>query len=333
VNVAFLANSYHLQKTKSTDFLIALLREWFGVVAVIPHKEAWAQLPGTRWDLIVVFQHLYDPRELEAFGAQKVVIVPMYDDCPQEREFWDRYRGFQVLSFSKTLGALLEDWGDDLLTVQYWQPVSQKPVSQDAGLRGFFWPRTRDLGWGHLVPLLEGARWESFHLHVTNPEGSASLPDENQRRAWNVQQTAWFDDPVDYLKAVSEATVFFAPRRYEGIGQAVLEALGLGLCVVAPDLPTMNEYIHHGVNGLLFDPDHPRPLDWSQAALCGTRARESAVAGRQRWEQSLVSLRAFLETPATRPRTGFHPLIILRGRGTALLRFGFRLLKKVLHRG
>ncbi|HUX20469.1 MAG TPA: hypothetical protein VMW69_04460, partial [Spirochaetia bacterium] len=84
MNVAFLANSFHLKKTKSADFFIAILRDSFGFVEVIPHKDAWARLPKRRWDLIVVWQHRYPPEELEAFGADRVVLVPMYDDTPQE---------------------------------------------------------------------------------------------------------------------------------------------------------------------------------------------------------------------------------------------------------
>ena len=77
MKVAFLANSFHLNKTKSADFFIDLLRENFGNVRVIPHKEAWAELPRHRWDLIVIWQHRYPPQEVEAFKADRVVLVPM----------------------------------------------------------------------------------------------------------------------------------------------------------------------------------------------------------------------------------------------------------------
>ncbi len=56
MNVAFLANSFHLKRTGSANFFIELLRQFFGPVSVIPHKEAWAELPKKKWDLIVVWQ-------------------------------------------------------------------------------------------------------------------------------------------------------------------------------------------------------------------------------------------------------------------------------------
>jgi hypothetical protein len=335
VNVAFLANSFHLTKTKSVDFLISLMREWFGEVAVIPHKEAWARLPGTRWDLLVAFQHLYRPEELEAFGARTTVLVPMFDDCPQVREFWLPYRGFKVLSFSRTLGSRLEGWGLEVCVVQYWQPPTERPAEPPVpGLRGFFWPRTLGLGWGHIKALLGDSLWQSFHLHLTNPEGAAVLPTDQERLEYSIVQTDWFEDPAEAKRAVARANVYFAPRRYEGIGQAVLEALSLGLCVVAPDLPTMNEYIIHGENGLLYNPDHPHALDFTSVDQLGRNARASAERGFEAWERALPGLRSFLEKPARDPRAArFHPVIRARGRATALLRTLFRLLKRTLARG
>lgn len=332
MKVAFLANSFHLQKTKSTDFLIDLLRDWFGSVTVIPHKEAWAQLPGTRWDLLVSFQHMWAPAELDAFGAARTVLVPMYDDCPKEKHQWDPYLGFRILSFSRTLGDRLQAWGHDVLTVQYWQPVPQISEKSRQGLRGFFWPRTAGLGWSQIRDLLGDSRWDAFHLHITNAEGAAIVPEPEEIARLNLVQTAWFEDPRDAKQAVAEATVYFAPRRYEGIGQAVLEALALGLCVVAPDAPTMNEYIIHGETGLLYDPDHPELLDFSQAKTLGQQARAAAVVGRERWVASGPQIREFLISPPRgRPRTSVV-WIIVKGRLTALARTGFRLLKKAVGR-
>ncbi len=47
----------------------------------------------------------------------------------------------------------------------------------------------------------------------------------------------------------------------------------------------MNEYITHGVNGLLFPPRNPSPLDLSRMPELGRRAREGAEAGFERWQR------------------------------------------------
>jgi glycosyltransferase involved in cell wall biosynthesis len=157
-------------------------------------------------------------------------------------------------------------------------------------------------------------------------EGASVLPTEEERQRYHIEQTSWFDDASEYKAAVSRAQVYFAPRRFEGIGQAVLEAMALGLCVVSPDLPTMNEYIVHGETGLLFDADNPEPLDFSRALELGRNARIAAVRGRANWEASLPQLRAFLVAPPQRgPRR--RPWVAFKGRLAVPLRAVYRALK------
>ena len=331
LNVAFLAYSYHLVKTKSSDFFMDLLQEWFENVEIMRHKEAWAKLPGRHWDLIIAWQGLHSPAELEAFGADRVVLVPMYDACPKTRDEWEPYLGFRVLSFSRTLGDDLKSWGHDVLTVRYWQPVPEASTEIATGLRGFFWPRQAGLVWSHVRPVMGDSSWDSFHLHVTSPEGASALPSEEERARFHIVETSWFEQSSEYKNAVSRANVYFAPRRFEGIGQAVLEAMAMGLCVVSPDNPTMNEYLVHGQTGLLFNPDAPCALDFGRVLELGRNARAAAVQGRSGWEASLPSIRAFLVAPSRRgPKR--HPWVAFKGRMSIPLRAVYRAVKSLLGR-
>ena len=61
----------------------------------------------------------------------------------------------------------------------------------------------------------------------------------------------------------------------------------------------MNEYIVHGVNGLLYDPGSPAPLDFSDVARLGHEARRGAIAGRRRWENSEERLAEFVLAPSS----------------------------------
>lgn len=324
MNVGFLANTYHLTKTRSSQFFIDLLELWFGKVQVVPHQDVWAHLPGKRWDLIVVWQHQFRPEELEAFGATSIVLVPMYDDCPKKQDYWERYRGFKVVCFSKTLADLLEPWGLDCYRATYRPVVPQKAVSFAQGLRGFFWPRTANLDWCQIGPVASQTAWASFHLHAAQTPVDAVLPQAEQIQTSSFFRTDWFDRPEDYAEALLQANVFFAPRLYEGIGMAFLEALALGQCVVATDLPTANEYITSGVDGILFDPKHPVAVDFSQAEILGSAARRASERGREQWETKLPLLKKFLETAPVRPRRGFHPWIGTKGRALAGLRTVYR---------
>jgi len=330
MNVAFLANSFHLKKTKSADFFIDLLKTSFGSVEVIPHKEAWALLPRQKWDLIVVWQHRYPPEELEAFGADRVVLVPMYDDTPQEESYWAKYKNFKVFCFSSTLERLLVSYGLEAWGARYYSDPQAFPSSDgNGGLRGFFWPRTRAIDWPLVKRLIGKTQFERMHLHWT-PDVHGDLPpplDEAESSGGRIELSSWFRDADEYRALLAASNVFFAPRVAEGIGMSFLEAMAMGLCVVAPSAPTMSEYIEDGVNGLLYDPDRPEALDFSRAVSLGSAARVSCMAGRTKWIETIPQIAAFLEKPLPGYRPRFHPAIEVKGRSIAVARRIYRFMK------
>jgi hypothetical protein len=85
---------------------------------------------------------------------------------------------------------------------------------------------------------------------------------------------------------------------------SVIEAMARGLCVVTPNNPTMNEYITHGVDGLLYDPARPAPLDFSMAAAIGQTARETIARGHAEWQAQLPGLLEFLHMPMQALKAG-----------------------------
>lgn len=87
------------------------------------------------------------------------------------------------------------------------------------------------------------------------------------------------DDVPDLLAA---ADVFAFPSRFEGYPGAVLEAMALGLPVVASDIPPVREIVQPEVTGLLVPPRNPQALaealhrllqDRTGAARLGERGR------------------------------------------------------------
>lgn len=87
------------------------------------------------------------------------------------------------------------------------------------------------------------------------------------------------DDVPDLLAA---ADVFAFPSLFEGLGGAVIEAMGLGVPVVASDLPALREVVEERRSGMMVPPGDARALVWGilrllddreSAQRMGTRAR------------------------------------------------------------
>jgi hypothetical protein len=303
MNVAFVGAESHFVYTRSSQFLIEALTRTLGPLKILSSDWIWVHLPlRRRWDLVVFFQHLPERWELDCMEADNVVLVPMYDNCPKDRASWEIYRDCKILCFCSALADLLSGFGLSVLTARYYPPVPDTGADWNGdGLRAFFWPRSPDLNWSHVRSLVEGTTWSRIHLHVTNNLGEVPLDlTEEEARRLPVTRSSWFSSPDEYARVLREHQVFFAPRRYEGIGMSFLEAMSIGMAVIAPDRATMNEYIRSGTSGYLYDPDAPVAPPWEQARAWGDEARRQCIRGREAWVRSIPEIRDFLLSQPSR---------------------------------
>lgn len=286
--------------------------------------EAWRN--GPRVDLkkiaesgynpVVLFQVFRFPREKIRFlRDRRVILFPMFDACPVSTDFyWKNFTclpDVRFINFSETLHRRIARFGFHSKYFRYFLPVDETPRDKVDGrkLKGFFWQRTERITWNHIRTLISKARFETFNIHAAvDPPGFRFVqPGAGEMTKYNIDITKWFSGREDYLRVVKEANVFFAPRVNEGIGMAFLEAMAMGKCVVAPDSPTMNEYITHGETGLLYDPKQPQPLDFSNIEDICANTRELVAEGYKKWRQSREELLEFIKeraVPAAHEETG-----------------------------
>ncbi|HET7880227.1 MAG TPA: glycosyltransferase [Acetobacteraceae bacterium] len=308
MRIAYIGHAYH-EKTGSTRFLIDLLEQhatverWSGEPGTDPKRGWGATFDETRYDAIVVFQ-LPEAFDLLSGRHPNVVFVPMYDAI-----FWGgnlhwrrAYDAAKIACFSWALSRHVARHTQAYANFQYYpDPERYAPVEDFAALRGLLWYRKPEISPALVFELCQGTPFESFVLHDwrdpgNQVEGEWVAPPNIGR----LERTVWDAEGAAYAAALNATNVFFAPRRYEGIGVSVLEAMASGHCVAAPDAPTMNEYISHGTNGLLYELERPRPLDFAAAQSLGARARESVERGHRRWTASIPALLEFITTPTAR---------------------------------
>ena len=232
----------------------------------------------------------------------------------------EEFNSAKVLCFSATLYREIAAFVPVRHFAHYYPDPGQlpRPAHSDA-LNGFFWFRQPPITPALLARLTAGTRFDRMTLHhAPDPGGPPPQLGSDEPLATERVGTSWFADRGSYLAQLAEHNVFFASRLHEGIGLGFLEAMAMGLCVVAPATPTHSEYISHGTNGLLYTPDDPAPLSLVRHAELGERAREQVARGRELWERHEATLLEFLVTP--RDQLGRRRAVIDFWRGTQAAR-------------
>ncbi len=303
--LTYVGHSYH-EKTGSTLFLQDLLASAFEVTTI--WDESWrpggaplraASLNGTQPDVLILFQQLPRRAEYARLRCANVTWIPMHDGVGYGPHWlgW-RHSGMKVLCFCAKDRAYFSGLGLDTLHVQY-APPPRVDVPRHVPFSVFFWLRHNDIGWDTLKRLLGSQRPERIVLRVAPDPGHAPvLPSAEERRAYAIEIHEGWMDADRYRDLLGSCSVFMAPRPSEGIGQALLDARALGLAAVAPDAPTMNEYLRHGDTGYLYDLRAPAPLDFSDLARVRQRSLADLAAVRDKWLASRAAVLEFVRKPA-----------------------------------
>ena len=311
--IAFLDHSFH-RTTRSTSFLPEILRR-HGHSVDLFWDDAWRGGAPVEWknirkhDVVIMFQSFCTPEHRYFRQSHpNVIYVPMLDQFAfwqgplfNQTAFWEPFQGSKILNFSRASHCMATAFGLVSYCTRYYQPVSDKAIPARKGLHGFFWlRREQEVPWRLVRQLIDRSSFDSLHVHLAVDPGTVppDLPPTDDLIKHNISTSTWFEDKADLIAVMDRANVIFAPRLEEGIGQSFLEAMARAQCVVAPDRGTMNEYIVHGLNGLLYDSASPRPLDFSNAVLLGERAREGAVLGRASWNEAEEKLVDFVLAPS-----------------------------------
>lgn len=102
---------------------------------------------------------------------------------------------------------------------------------------------------------------------------------------------------VDVPEILAAADLFVFPSLYEGLGGALIEAMALGLPIVASDLPAIREVVEPGGNAILIPPGAPGEIAGAVDSLIRDPLRRSTMGARSR---EIFEQRFTLERSVTR---------------------------------
>jgi glycosyltransferase involved in cell wall biosynthesis len=107
---------------------------------------------------------------------------------------------------------------------------------------------------------------DEYRLHLTGSgtvhiqEAHQQLTEQAQRHGLRVSIAADRTNLRELVKLYQEADVFAMPSEFEGFGLSALEAMACNTPVVATDVQGLQEFVRHGVTGLLVEYGNPRQL-------------------------------------------------------------------------
>ena len=141
-------------------------------------------------------------------------------------------------------------------------------------------------------------------LLVAGRNGTETTALERMARELGVSERVRFLGHVSGVADLLNAgDLFVFPSLYEGMPGAVIEAMAMGLPIVASDIPSIREVVEPGTNALLVDPADPRALAGAIGALLDDPERRRAFGAESRriyntqfrLDQSVRAMRAFYE--------------------------------------
>jgi hypothetical protein len=296
----YIGFNFH-QKTKSADFMIQLLREryevelyWVNISETNPYSEIESHAGD--YDTLLCWQAMPPVKLLNQFVSYKrAVLMPMADACPSIRNIvsWYPYRNFQIISFSKALHDKLKIAGFSSHHFQYF-PAVQPVEEMGDPTSAFFWTRGKKITCETVEKLAESSFIKKVHIHnAPDPNIPPIPPSSDSTLSYTFSE--WLEDKHELNRLIVKSACYIAPRIREGIGMSYLEAMAMGRCVIAPDNFTMNEYIRHGVNGLLYDIKNLAPLEHADIRKIQQNAIETIRSGHERWNVRKYEMLDLLE--------------------------------------
>ena len=251
------------KRTNSVAFFQKLLMEHFEVETHYYDECYKCNIPADKieWADVIVFWEFLPSRFVQGIVGKKCVFVPMYDNEWGSKWQWRRLAmaGMNVLSFCRRVANHAKRCGvRNLLEVKFsFNPAEYTGMEGDAR-KVILWERG-SIGFSVVKKLFRPEDVDAVTVIRRDEERipyyAISAEDE---KLYKVEvKSGGFIPKNEYMKLMSEAGVFIAPRLKEGIGMAFLEQMAMGKCVIAHNDATMNEYIVSGKNGILVDMLNP----------------------------------------------------------------------------
>ena len=284
------------QSTKSGDFLREILSEEFEIVDFwwkpnekIPMEEI------DKFEHMFFFHAMFPYQIMKKFKNKKIMWAPMYDALNFRNQFFESIfwkqmssLGIKVLKFSNKITKSINNEEIESLELNYFiKPDFSSIDNKENKINIFFWDRGRIQikDWLHLFE----KKYLNEIVYFPNPDpGMPKIKkdDIDYQKEYNIKYVnKKFLPKNEYLEIFGKCNVFIAPRKKEGIGLTIVEAISKAMFIVGYDDATMNEYISDNKIGFIYDERTFEKIDHNNIIQNYEYRKKNAELNYNKWVQ------------------------------------------------
>lgn len=319
----FIGHEFH-KKTKSSDFLQTILAESYNIETLYINPDipySFSNFSGKKYNTVILWQVMPSLKEMKKYiDFEHCAFFPMYDNTKTlNSPLWNEYTDCNIINFSKTFHETCKKGGLSSYYIQYF-PKPANIIDEGDENSIFFWQRRENITTKTLEKVLEPETLNKLYLHKSTDPKNRFI---NPSKSWKdkVVCSSWFETNDEMQEYIQKSALYFAPRKYEGIGMSFLEAMASGRCVIAPDYPTMNEYITNGVTGYLYNLKKPKRITLKDIRKIQQNSFEFIKKGYENWNKEKHNILKYIESEPVIDRDLLNKTLFLK-REKVLL-FGF----------
>src|SRR5574344_761059 len=328
--VAFVSNSFH-KKTKSVEFLINYLKEYFEVETV--YDEEWETGEKIQWEnfdnkykAVIILQMFPTKEDFEKIPNKNIIFFPMYDQSYRwSFKDWIICKNVKIISFSSKLYKKLRKWGFNCIYLQYF--IEPKEFTPGAKEKVFFWQRLTKINIKIIEKIFKNEKVK-IHIHkIVDPGQNFIQPSKEAENKFEITYSEWFDTKEELWDVIKSSGIFIAPRYKEGIGMSFLEAMAQGKAIISNKDSTMNEYIKNGETGYLCNFKYPRSIKLKNIEQVQRNTYEMVQKGYKKWlkdrEQIIESIKSEpIEVQLKLWTRIFRPFLLINRKDIIKCKFG-----------
>ena len=294
------------KSTKSGDFLREIFLEKFEITDFWwKEKEKIPLDELNKFDYIFFFHVMFPHQIMRKLKNKKLMWAPMYDALNFRNSFfksifWKQISnlGIKVLKFSNKINDYIKDEKIDSLKLNYYlKPNIISSFKNQSKLNIFFWDRGR-IQLNEWLDLFEEDDINEI-LYFPKPDPGQKINETNYLNIYKkynfkiIEKN--FMPKANFINIMEKYNVFVAPRKKEGIGISIVEAISRGIFIVGYNDSTMNEYISNNKIGFIFDKKTKNKIGLDDVIKNYDFRNDNAKINYNKWQEDKKKIIPLLE--------------------------------------